>query len=78
MFEIRLFLIFLIFIFGNMNFSILIISVFNNDSRVSSIFQTEGNRRCSYDKVDVYEGDGTLLHRFCGRNLNNVKVRDKL
>lgn len=37
-------------------------------------FQTETNSRCSYDRVEVYDSDKTMIHKFCGRNSNNVQV----
>lgn len=46
------------------------------------MFQTETNSRCSYDRVEVYDSNDTtsldssktLIHKFCGRNSNNVYV----
>jgi len=38
------------------------------------LFDTESNSRCSYDKVEVYDTNGTKLHKFCGHNSNNVHV----
>jgi len=38
------------------------------------IFDIESNPRCSYDRLTVYDSNGTSIHKFCGKNTKNVKV----
>ena len=42
--------------------------------KIFFLIKTESNSRCSYDKIEVYEGDGTMIHKYCGKNLNNINV----
>jgi len=45
--------------------------------RVELIFfliDTESNPRCSYDRVTVFDSNGTAIHKFCGKNAKNIKV----
>jgi len=42
------------------------------------MFDTEVNNRCSYDKVEVYDSNGTRIHKFCGENSKNLQAQLKL
>jgi len=38
------------------------------------VFDTESNPRCSYDRVTVFDSNGTTIHKFCGKNTRNLEV----
>jgi alpha-2-macroglobulin len=38
------------------------------------VFDTESNTYCSYDAVTVFDSDGTILHKYCGKNTQNLQV----
>merc|ERR1712106_216596 len=38
------------------------------------VFDTESNPRCSYDLATVFDSNGTVLHKYCGKNTKNLEV----
>jgi len=38
------------------------------------VFDTESNPRCSYDLATVYDSNGTIIHKYCGKNTKNLQV----
>ena len=41
---------------------------------IFQLFQTESNPRCSYDLATVFDSNGTILHKYCGKNTKNLEV----
>eukprot|EP00090_Calanus_glacialis_P012233 TRINITY_DN20713_c0_g1_i4.p1 TRINITY_DN20713_c0_g1~~TRINITY_DN20713_c0_g1_i4.p1 ORF type:complete len:1703 (-),score=467.37 TRINITY_DN20713_c0_g1_i4:343-5451(-) len=38
------------------------------------VFDTESNPRCSYDLATVFDSNGTIIHKYCGKNTKNLQV----
>jgi len=38
------------------------------------VFDTESNPRCSYDLATVFDSNGTIIHKYCGKNTKNLEV----
>eukprot|EP00092_Neocalanus_flemingeri_P108736 GFUD01139655.1.p1 GENE.GFUD01139655.1~~GFUD01139655.1.p1 ORF type:complete len:1716 (-),score=430.19 GFUD01139655.1:66-5213(-) len=38
------------------------------------VFDTEANPRCSYDVATVFDSNGTIIHKYCGKNTKNLQV----
>ena len=35
----------------------------------------EPNPHCKYDAVTIFDSGGAMIHKYCGKNTQNLKVR---
>merc|ERR1712142_248052 len=41
------------------------------------LFDTESNPYCGYDSVTIFDSDDSLIHKYCGKNTQNLQVISK-